>query len=97
MVVRDILARVKDTLSRISHHASSRTSMIQQRLAPRFLPFVLPLVLLAAVLPCRARAEEPLRVLWIGNSYTDYHNLPKMVADLAKAGRQRPVVHDRQL
>jgi hypothetical protein len=54
------------------------------------------LVLLAAA-PALARDEpKPVRVLFIGNSYTYVNDLPKMLADLAKAGNQRPLVHERE-
>src|SRR4051794_6643448 len=41
-------------------------------------------------------AKEEIHVLFIGNSFTYYHDLPKMIADLAKAGKQRPLHHDRE-
>ena len=50
----------------------------------------LPLLLAAFA----ARAEEPvkpLRVLFVGNSYTSVNNLPGMIAALARAGKQRPL------
>jgi hypothetical protein len=40
-------------------------------------------------------ANKPIRVLFVGNSYTYVNDLPKMIADLAKAGNQRPLEHAR--
>jgi hypothetical protein len=64
------------------------------RLLRRLLPAVLVLFVAA---PAAARDEpKPVRVLFIGNSYTYVNDLPKMVAELAKAGKQRPLEHDRE-
>jgi hypothetical protein len=41
-------------------------------------------------------APKPVRVLFIGNSYTYVNDLPRMLAALARAGNQRPVVHERE-
>ena len=38
-----------------------------------------------------AEPTDDMNVLFIGNSFTSFHQLPKMVADLAKAGKQRPL------
>ena len=38
-----------------------------------------------------ADPSEEVQVLFIGNSFTHFHDMPKMVADLAKAGDQRPL------
>ena len=43
-----------------------------------------------------AHAEEDVRVLWIGNSLVYYNDLPKMVAELAKAGGQRPLANEQE-
>ncbi|MFL5342511.1 MAG: SGNH/GDSL hydrolase family protein [Gemmataceae bacterium] len=40
--------------------------------------------------------SKPVRVLFIGNSYTYVNDLPAMLAALAKAGGQRPLEHDRE-
>src|SRR5262245_28467415 len=57
---------------------------------------MLSLVWLALWLaPVRA-GEAPLKVLFIGNSYTYVNDLPATIAELAKAGKQRPLVHDRE-
>ena len=58
-------------------------------------------VLVLLLNPCLAqsKAAEPnseVRILFIGNSFTSYHDLPKMVADLAEAGGQRPVRYESQ-
>src|SRR5262249_40662188 len=58
---------------------------------------VLAIVALALAVPTRAGdGSKPIRILFIGNSYTYVNDLPKMLAALAKAGNQRPVVHDRE-
>ena len=41
-----------------------------------------------------APPQPPVRVLFIGNSFTYYHELPKMLAKLAEAGGQRPLEHE---
>lgn len=46
--------------------------------------------------PVRAQEPADVRVLFIGNSFTYYHDLPRMIAELAKAGKQRTLVHDRE-
>ena len=38
----------------------------------------------------------PIRVLFIGNSYTGVNDLPQMIAELAKAARQRPFEFDTE-
>lgn len=38
-----------------------------------------------------AEPTDEVQVLFIGNSFTSFHNLPKMVTELAKAGKQRPL------
>lgn len=56
-------------------------------------------VAVAAVPPgCSSRADgpDPLKVLFIGNSYTYMNDLPGMVAELARAGKQRPLEHDSE-
>jgi len=68
--------------------------MIRQQVS--LLRFLFPSVLILAGLPTSSHAGNDLQILWIGNSYTYYHKLPKMVADLAKAGGQRPVTHEQQ-
>lgn len=44
-----------------------------------------------------AADAPPLKVLFIGNSYTFYNDLPKMLNDMAKAGRQRTLEIGREL
>lgn len=52
----------------------------------------LPLVISPCVAgPGEAESSSDLQVLFIGNSFTYYHDLPRMVAELAKAGRQVPL------
>jgi hypothetical protein len=54
-------------------------------------------VVLVATRPAAAQeSPKPVRVLFIGNSYTYVNDLPQMLADLAKAGKQAPLVHDRE-
>lgn len=38
-----------------------------------------------------ARADEDLQVLFIGNSFTYNNNLPRLIAELARAGKERPL------
>jgi hypothetical protein len=60
----------------------------------RLLPAALILLLAA---PAAAGDEpKPVRILFIGNSYTYVNDLPKMLAELAKAGKQAPIVSDRE-
>jgi hypothetical protein len=52
------------------------------------------LVILIGLFVLRPQAADPtagVQVLFIGNSFTYYHDLPRMVAELAKAGGQRPM------
>jgi hypothetical protein len=46
--------------------------------------------------PLPAGDKEEIQVLFIGNSFTYYHDLPKMLADLARAGGQRRVRYERE-
>ena len=41
-------------------------------------------------------AQGTIRVLWIGNSYTSYNDLPNRVGKLAKAGGQSSLVQERE-
>ena len=36
-----------------------------------------------------SKPSDELHVLFIGNSFTQYHDMPKMTAALAEAGKQR--------
>ena len=51
------------------------------------------LILLFAVMPCFVMAQkaeqDSLRLLFIGNSYTYYNDLPKMVYEIAKSQRRK--------
>lgn len=38
-----------------------------------------------------AKQTDDVQVLFIGNSFTFFHAMPKMVAELAKAGKQQPL------
>ncbi|MDT8070850.1 MAG: hypothetical protein ROO76_22030 [Terriglobia bacterium] len=67
---------------------------------PRFPRLVLAILLLC-FLPLRAQEpgayeKESLRVLFIGNSYTYFNNLPEMFARLAEAGHQKKIVYEMQ-
>ncbi len=47
----------------------------------------------------RPREDKPadeVQVLFIGNSLTYVNDLPKMVAELARAGKQRPLKYERE-
>jgi hypothetical protein len=48
------------------------------------------------VLAQDAPAKDEITVLFIGNSFTYYHDLPKMLAELAKAGKQPMLIHERE-
>jgi hypothetical protein len=54
------------------------------------------LVLFLVGAPAATQNQSPLRILFIGNSYTQANDLPKMIAELAKAGGQRPLSHARE-
>jgi ribonuclease HI len=47
-------------------------------------------LLLASAWVLAAQGQPPVRVLFLGNSYTHFNNLPGMVADLAKATATKP-------
>jgi len=51
----------------------------------------LAFVLLAVFLPAFAQEEAPLRVLFLGNSYTYFNDLPNMVAKLAAVSPGRKI------
>jgi hypothetical protein len=46
--------------------------------------------------PEAAQSTDEMHVLFIGNSFTFYHDLPKMISELAKAGNQRPMRYERE-
>ena len=46
--------------------------------------------------PEAAQPTGEVQVLFIGNSFTYYHDLPKMISELAQAGKQRPMRHERE-
>src|ERR1700730_13210076 len=54
------------------------------------------LMVLCPVQPQAAQKTNELHVLFIGNSFTYVNDLPKMVAELAKAGGQRPLHYERE-
>ena len=73
-----------------SFNLMSRSATTTLRLGVGALAFVVLLVPLIV----HSRATEPkpeIRILFIGNSFTYYNDLPRMVAELAEAGRQRPL------
>jgi hypothetical protein len=53
------------------------------------------LLVLWIVPVARAADAPPVRVLFIGNSYTNGNNLPQLIADLASAGGQRPLEFEK--
>jgi hypothetical protein len=59
----------------------------------RLSPAALALLLAA---PAAGDEPKPVRVLFVGNSYTYVNDLPKMLAELARAGGQAPLAHDRE-
>lgn len=46
--------------------------------------------------PQEAKSSDELHVLFIGNSLTYGNDLPRMIAELAKAGKQPPLRHERE-
>lgn len=48
------------------------------------------LTLVATGIGC-SPGEEPLRVLWVGNSHTYYNDMPAMVSELARAASLKPL------
>ncbi|MBY0525738.1 MAG: hypothetical protein K2R98_20200 [Gemmataceae bacterium] len=65
------------------------------RLKRRCFLALVPLLVTLALAP--AADEAPLKVLFIGNSYTYVNDLPLMLDELAKAGKQRPLEIGREL
>jgi hypothetical protein len=62
-----------------------------------FLAVFAMLALFATVAqPQDAKSTGDLQVLFIGNSFTYYHDLPKMISELAKAGKQLPMRYERE-
>ena len=53
-------------------------------------------VVLSAAQPKDGQSKDEVHVLFIGNSLTYGNDLPKMIAELAKAGKQRPMRHERE-
>ena len=68
--------------------------MTRQRFPSPLVPVLLAAASLVGI-PA-AQAEEDVRVLWIGNSLVYYNDLPKMVAELAKAGGQRSLANEQE-
>jgi hypothetical protein len=52
--------------------------------------------LLLGLQPAPGQDVDKVHVLWIGNSLVYYNDLPKMVAELAQAGGQRPIVYHQE-
>lgn len=50
---------------------------------------LLILIVIALCVGCRPPNEDTTRILFIGNSYTYFNNLPKMFANLSKSGGHR--------
>lgn len=64
-----------------------------------FLGLVAAFVFLGLSSPVHAQdgqTKDEINVLFIGNSLTYYNDLPKMVAALAKADKQRPLHYERE-
>jgi hypothetical protein len=70
--------------------------MVPPKSRLRSVTLLLSAILVLSIAPSPARADDPVHVLWIGNSYTYVNDLPKMVGELAKAGKQRPLVQERE-
>src|ERR1051325_1773522 len=67
-----------------------------RRMLLGFVAAVAFLGLAASVRAQDGQAKDEISVLFIGNSLTYYNDLPKMVAALAKADKQRPLHHERE-
>ena len=57
---------------------------------------VLACATVSAQAPPAAYEKPSLRVLFIGNSYTYFNNLPEMLAKLADAGHQKKIIYEMQ-
>ena len=78
-----------------SFNLMSRSATTIMRLGVGAFAFV---VLLVPVI-VHPRATDPrpaIRILFIGNSFTDFNDLPRMVAELAEAGGQRPLHYEKE-
>ncbi|HYV35228.1 MAG TPA: DUF4886 domain-containing protein [Gemmataceae bacterium] len=54
-------------------------------------------VFCVAIAPAQAQEKQkPVRVLFIGNSFTFVNDLPNMIAELAKAVKQLPLEHGQE-
>src|SRR5204862_5417386 len=54
-------------------------------------------VFCVATAPAQAQEKQkPVRVLFIGNSFTFVNDLPNMIAELGKAGKQPPLEHGQE-
>ena len=67
---------------------------VRRRFQGRFCLTVLTLLVLCTGLPGHAipSKQREIRVLFVGNSYTYFNNLPEMFAKLAETGHQAKVV-----
>ena len=61
------------------------------------LVFLAVCLLTLTAFPIQAADDAPLKILFIGNSYTFFNDLPKMLNDMAKAGGQRLLEIGREL
>jgi hypothetical protein len=71
-------------------------SMTRQESHFQLVLLLLGVASLLVVAAAPGQTKEEVHVLWIGNSLTYYNNMPKMVAELARAGGQRPMVHEQE-
>lgn len=62
----------------------------------RVMKVIAVLMLLMAMPAFGGEGAAPVRVLFIGNSLTFYHDMPKMVAELARAAGERLLMHERE-
>jgi len=70
---------------------------MSQKLTRRgFLAFVILIGLCAATATAQAAIPTEVQVLFIGNSLTYVNDLPKMVLELAQAGKQPPLRYQQQ-
>ena len=86
----DEVAREQENQMPIHSVSSMSRPATRLRLGAGALAFAVLLV--GLIVHSRATEPQPeIRILFIGNSFTYYYDLPRMVAQLAEAGRQRPV------
>jgi hypothetical protein len=70
--------------------------MFRRRYRFALVPILLATASLLGVQAAQGQDGDEVHVLWIGNSLVYFNDLPKMVAELAKAGGQRTMAYERE-